>query len=150
MMESELFGHERGSFTGAYAQKPGLLEIAAGGTLFLDEIGEMPVRLQVKLLRVIDTKSFFRVGGVREIRVDAGFLFATNYDIRAEVERGTFRHDLYYRLSALTLTIPPCARGRRISSFLSGISRTARETSGARSSARKRCASLSGTHGRAM
>ncbi len=107
MMESELFGHEKGSFTGAHARKPGLLEIAAGGTVFFDEIGEMPLRLQVKLLRVIDTKSFFRVGGVREVRVETRFLFATNKDIRAEVDTGSFRHDLYYRLSALTLSVPP-------------------------------------------
>ncbi len=107
MLESELFGHEKGSFTGAYARKPGLLEIASRGTLFFDEIAEMSLRLQVKLLRVIDTKSFFRVGGTREINVDVKFLFATNKDIKAEAEDGRFRHDLYYRMSALTLTIPP-------------------------------------------
>jgi two-component system response regulator AtoC len=106
-MESELFGHEKGSFTGAYARKPGLLEIAGKGTLFLDEIGEMPLRLQVKLLRVIDTRSFFRVGGVKEVTVETKFLFATNKDLRAEVGEGRFRHDLYYRLSALTLYVPP-------------------------------------------
>ncbi len=112
MMETELFGHEKGSFTGAHARKPGLLEIADNGTLFFDEIGEMPLRLQVKLLRVIDSRSFFRVGGISEIRVDTKFLFATNKDLRAEVEEGNFRHDLYYRLSALTLNIPPLRERR--------------------------------------
>ncbi len=107
MLESELFGHEKGSFTGAYERKLGLLEIANNGTLFLDEIGELPQQLQVKLLRVIETKRFFRVGGVREIRVNVKFVFATNKDIKAEAEKGNFRPDLYYRISALTLHIPP-------------------------------------------
>jgi DNA-binding NtrC family response regulator len=110
-MESELFGHEKGSFTGAYARKPGLLEIASSGTLFFDEIGEMPLRLQVKLLRVIDSRSFFRVGGVKEVSVETKFLFATNKDLKTEVAEGSFRHDLYYRLSALALRVPPlCER----------------------------------------
>lgn len=107
MLESELFGHEKGAFTGAYERKLGLLEIANNGTLFLDEIGELPQQLQVKLLRVIETKSFFRVGGLREIRVNVKFVFATNKDIKTEAEKGNFRPDLYYRISALTLHIPP-------------------------------------------
>ena len=107
MLESELFGHEKGAFTGAYAKKMGLLEIANSGTLFLDEIGELSLQLQVKLLRVIETRSFFRVGGVREIRVDVKFVAASNKDLKAEVEKGNFRPDLYYRMSALTLHVPP-------------------------------------------
>jgi DNA-binding NtrC family response regulator len=107
MLESELFGHEKGAFTGAHARKPGLLEIADQGTLFLDEIGELPLPLQVKLLRVLETGRFFRVGGIKEIRVHVKFLSASNKDLKAEVERGAFRADLYYRISALALHIPP-------------------------------------------
>ncbi len=112
MLESELFGHEKGAFTGAYAQKLGLLEIANHGTLFLDEIAELTSQLQGKLLRVIETGSFFRVGGIREITVDVRFVSATNKDVKKEVEAGTFRSDLYYRISALTFHIPPL-RDRR-------------------------------------
>jgi DNA-binding NtrC family response regulator len=107
MLESELFGHEKGAFTGAYTKKMGLLEIANNGTLFFDEIGELSPQLQVKLLRVIETRSFFRVGGVREIRVDLKFVAASNTDLKAEVEKGAFRSDLYFRMSALTLHVPP-------------------------------------------
>jgi len=107
MLESELFGHEKGAFTGAYEKKLGLLEVANNGILFFDEIGELPSQLQVKLLRVIETKSFFRVGGVRDIRVDVRFIFATNKDIKIETEKGNFRQDLYYRMSALSIQIPP-------------------------------------------
>ena len=107
MLESELFGHEKGAFTGAHAQKLGLLEIANRGTLFLDEIAELTTQLQGKLLRAIETGTFFRVGGVREISVDVRFVSATNKDIKKEVETGTFRSDLYYRISALTFHIPP-------------------------------------------
>ena len=107
MLESELFGHEKGSFTGAYIKKLGLLEIANNGTLFLDEIGEMPLQLQTKLLRVIETGSFFRVGGTREVKVDVRFVSATNKDIKTEVGKGNFRSDLYYRISALNIHIPP-------------------------------------------
>ena len=106
MIESELFGHEKGAFTGAYSRKMGLVEIAHNGTLFLDEIGELPLQLQVKLLRIIETRAFFRVGGVKEICADVKFVAATNKDLRAEVEKGNFRPDLYYRLSALTLRVP--------------------------------------------
>jgi len=112
MLESELFGHEKGAFTGAHAQKLGLLEIANRGTLFLDEIAELTTQLQGKLLRVIETGTFFRVGGVREITVDVLFVSATNKDIKKEVEAGTFRSDLYYRISALTFHIPPLRERR--------------------------------------
>jgi two-component system response regulator AtoC len=107
VMESELFGHELGAFTGAHARKPGLLEIADKGTLFLDEIGEMPQQLQVKFLRVIETGKFFRVGGTREVSVDVKFVAATNKDLKRETEKGGFREDLYYRISALTIHVPP-------------------------------------------
>jgi transcriptional regulator with PAS, ATPase and Fis domain len=107
MLESELFGHEKGSFTGAYARKLGLMEIAHRGTLFLDEISEMNLSLQGKLLRVIETGTFFRVGGTKEIVVDVKILSATNKDIKSELEKGGFRSDLYYRISTLTLNIPP-------------------------------------------
>ncbi len=112
MIESELFGHEKGAFTGAHERKLGLLEIAGNGTLFLDEIGELPLSLQVKLLRVIETSRFFRVGGVKEVRVSVKFISASNKDIKAEVEKGAFRADLYYRISALTLHIPPLRERR--------------------------------------
>jgi DNA-binding NtrC family response regulator len=107
MLESELFGHEKGAFTGAYIKKLGLLEIANHGTVFLDEIGELSPVLQGKLLRVIETGNFFRVGGTKEVVVDVRFLSATNKDIKKEVEEGRFRQDLYYRISSLILLIPP-------------------------------------------
>jgi transcriptional regulator with PAS, ATPase and Fis domain len=107
MLESELFGHEKGAFTGAHIRKLGLLEIASHGTLFMDEIGEMNLQLQGKLLRVIETGSFFRVGGTKEIKVDVRFISATNKEIKKEIEEGNFRNDLYYRISTLTLHVPP-------------------------------------------
>jgi DNA-binding NtrC family response regulator len=107
MLESELFGFEKGAFTGAHAKKLGLLEIANQGTLFLDEICELSAPLQGKLLRVIETGSFFRIGGIKEVQVDVKFLSATNKDVKSVVETGHFRPDLYYRISALTLQIPP-------------------------------------------
>lgn len=107
MLETELFGHEKGAFTGATEKKLGLLEIADKGTLFLDEVGELPLQLQVKLLRVIETRRFFRVGGVKEVIVDVKFISASNKDLKSAVEEGAFRQDLYYRISALTLHIPP-------------------------------------------
>ena len=112
MLESELFGYEKGAFTGAYARKPGLLEIANNGALFLDEIGELPMQLQVKFLRVLETETFFRVGGTTEIKVNVKFVSATNKDLKAAVENRTFRADLYYRISALTLHIPPLRERR--------------------------------------
>ena len=107
MLESELFGHEKGAFTGAYVKKLGLLEIANHGTLFLDEISELSQKLQGKLLRVIETEKFFRVGGIREISVDVRFVSATNKDIKKDVATEDFRPDLYYRIAALNLYIPP-------------------------------------------
>ena len=107
LLESELFGHERGAFTHAVAAKPGLLETADGGTVFLDEIGELPLNLQVKLLRVIEEKRVLRVGAIKPRRLDVRFVAATNRDLESLVEHGLFRADLYYRLAAATLKIPP-------------------------------------------
>ncbi|MBI4682791.1 MAG: sigma-54-dependent Fis family transcriptional regulator [Nitrospirae bacterium] len=107
MLESELFGHEKGAFTGALAQKPGLLEVADKGILFFDEIGELPAPLQVKLLRALETQSFIRLGGVREISVDVKFISATNKDLQSKIEEEKFRRDLYYRISAFVLHVPP-------------------------------------------
>jgi DNA-binding NtrC family response regulator len=107
MFESELFGHEKGAFTGAQLQKPGLLEIASGGTLFIDEVGEMPLPVQVKLLRVLETGVFYRVGGVREIKVDFRLVSASNKDLVKESDKGTFRKDLYWRIGGVTLQVPP-------------------------------------------
>ena len=106
LLQSELFGHERGAFTGADRAKPGLFEVAHGGTLFLDEIGEVSLATQVKLLRVLDTSTFRHVGGTAEIRVDVRVVAATNRDLKAMVTQGVFREDLYYRLSTLTLQVP--------------------------------------------
>jgi DNA-binding NtrC family response regulator len=107
LLQSELFGHERGAFTGADRAKPGLFEVAHGGTIFLDEIGEVSPATQVKLLRVLDTSTFRRVGATSEIHVDVRVLAATNRDLEAMVRQGIFREDLYYRLSTITLTMPP-------------------------------------------
>jgi DNA-binding NtrC family response regulator len=107
ILESELFGHERGSFTGAASRKVGKFELADGGTLFLDEIGELPIEMQVKLLRVLEQREFMRVGGTETIRVDIRVIAATNADLEAAVEEGRFRSDLYYRLKVVTLRVPP-------------------------------------------
>jgi DNA-binding NtrC family response regulator len=107
LLESELFGHERGAFTGAVQAKPGLLETAARGTLFLDEVGELPLSTQAKLLRVLETREVARLGSVKPHRIDVRFIAATNRDLEKEVARGAFRADLYYRLNGITLTIPP-------------------------------------------
>ena len=112
MLESELFGHEKGAFTGAYSKKPGLLEIADRGILFLDEISELTLKLQGKLLRVIETGRFFRMGGTKENSVNVKFISATNKNIKGEVERANFRTDLYYRISTITLHIPPLRERR--------------------------------------
>jgi len=107
LLASELFGHEKGAFTGAIASKQGLIEIANRGTLFLDEIAEMPPNLQAKLLKVIEEKEFFRVGGTRPIKVDVRFIAATNQNINSLVADGRFREDLYYRLNVMDIYIPP-------------------------------------------
>jgi DNA-binding NtrC family response regulator len=112
MVESELFGYEKGAFTGAHARKPGLLELASSGTLFLDEIGDMPLPLQVKLLRVIETGTFFRLGGTRELKVDLRIISATNKDLAGAIEKGLFRNDLFYRIAGLSVTIPPLRERR--------------------------------------
>jgi formate hydrogenlyase transcriptional activator len=112
LLESELFGHEKGSFTGAVAQKIGRFEVAHQGTLFLDEIGEMPLELQPKLLRAIQDQEFERVGGNRTIRTDVRFVAATNRDLKAMVEEGKFRADLYYRLHVFPLHVPPLRERR--------------------------------------
>jgi two-component system, NtrC family, response regulator AtoC len=107
LMESELFGYEKGAFTGATSSKPGRFELADGGTLFLDEIGEIPVEMQVKLLRAIQESEFERVGGLKTIKVDVRLVTATNRDLEQETQRGNFREDLYYRLNVVPLQIPP-------------------------------------------
>ena len=112
LLANELFGHEKEAFTGARGRKPGLLESAPGGTVFLDEIGDMPLAMQVKLLRVIQEKSLLRVGGTEDIPVDLRLLAATNKDLKQEVARGVFRQDLYYRLNVITLEVPPLSERR--------------------------------------
>ncbi|MBI3981793.1 MAG: sigma-54-dependent Fis family transcriptional regulator [Gemmatimonadetes bacterium] len=107
LLESELFGHEKGSFTGAAERRLGRFELADEGTLFLDEVGEMPLATQVKLLRVLESRSFFRVGGVQPIHVDVRVIAATNRALREEVTLGRFRDDLYYRLNVLAIYLPP-------------------------------------------
>jgi len=107
LLESELFGYEKGAFTGAAASKPGKFEFADKGTLFLDEIGDVPPATQVKLLRVLQEREFERLGGTRTLKVDVRLVAATNRDLRAALEQGTFREDLYYRLNVVPIDIPP-------------------------------------------
>jgi len=107
LLESELFGHMKGSFTGAIYNKQGLFEIADGGSLLMDEIGEMPINLQAKLLRVIESGMFRRVGGTNDLKVDVRIISATNKNIKDEIEAGRFREDLYYRLNVIPVNIPP-------------------------------------------
>jgi two-component system, NtrC family, response regulator AtoC len=107
LLESELFGHERGAFTGAVVAKPGLLETAEGGTVFLDAVGELPQATQVKLLRVLETRQVLRVGALKPRPIDVRFVSATNRDLEAEVARGAFRQDLFFRLNGVSLVIPP-------------------------------------------
>jgi DNA-binding NtrC family response regulator len=107
LAEAELFGYEKGAFTGASAAKPGLIEAADGGTLFLDEVGELGLDLQAKLLKAIERKQIRRLGGLRERRIHARIIAATNRDLEAAVRAGQFRQDLYYRLKVLTIELPP-------------------------------------------
>ncbi len=107
LVESELFGHERGAFTDAQAAKPGLFEVADGGTLFLDEVGTLPFNLQAKLLRALETKEVRRVGGTKSRKVDLRIIAATNQNLKRDAQAGLFREDLYFRLSAITLSLPP-------------------------------------------
>ncbi len=112
LLESELFGHEKGSFTGAVSQKKGKFELADGGTIFLDEIGDISPKLQMDLLRVLQERSFYRVGGTEEITVDVRVIAATNRDLVKAVEAGSFRDDLYYRLNVINVEIPPLRERR--------------------------------------
>jgi two-component system NtrC family response regulator len=107
LLESELFGHEKGSFTGAHAQRKGRVETAEGGTLFLDEIGEMPIALQVKLLRFLQERKIERIGGRVSIGVDVRIIAATNQELERSIAEGRFREDLYYRLNVVNITMPP-------------------------------------------
>ena len=107
LLESELFGHERGAFTGALSRKMGLFEMAAGGSLFMDEIGELDPRLQGKLLRALETGTFFRVGGTQKVEVDVRIVAATNRDLEKAVGDGGFRGDLFYRINTIGITLPP-------------------------------------------
>jgi two-component system response regulator AtoC len=107
LIESELFGHEKGSFTGAITQTKGKFELAGQGTIFLDEIGDMPLQLQTKLLRVIQERTFERVGGSRTLKTDARIIAATHKDLEHHLEEGKFREDLYYRLKVVEINVPP-------------------------------------------
>ncbi|MCU0246288.1 MAG: sigma 54-interacting transcriptional regulator [Bryobacter sp.] len=112
LVESELFGYERGAFSGAWQQKPGLFEVAHQGSIFLDEVGELDARLQVKLLRVLDGAGFYRLGGVRKVEVDVRVIAATNLPLEKVVAEGRFRRDLYHRLEQVRLTVPPLRERR--------------------------------------
>ena len=115
LIESELFGHEKGAFSGADSMKQGFFELAHGGTLFLDEIGELDLKMQVKLLRVLDGTPYYRLGGTRKVTADVRIVAATNVDLQQAVEKGTFRRDLYHRLDQARLDVPPLrARGEDV------------------------------------
>ncbi|MCB1044942.1 MAG: sigma-54-dependent Fis family transcriptional regulator [Acidobacteria bacterium] len=129
ILESELFGHERGSFTGAITRKIGKFELANNGTIFLDEIGDMSLDLQVKLLRVLENREFMRVGGSEMIRINSRFVFATNKNLEAAIKDGSFREDLYYRINVVNLKIPPLRERREdladlVAHFVAEFSKT--------------------------
>lgn len=133
LIESELFGHEKGAFTGAVGRKQGRFELANGGTIFLDEIGELPLELQVKLLRVIQENEFERLGGSNTIKVDVRIIAATNRNLKLEVEQGTFREDLWYRLNVYPITMPPLRQRKEdipllIEHFVSSYARKSGKT----------------------
>ncbi|MBI2502207.1 MAG: sigma-54 factor interaction domain-containing protein [Candidatus Latescibacteria bacterium] len=115
LVESELFGHEKGAFTGAVARKLGKVELAEGGTLFLDEIGDLSLEAQAKLLQLLEEKTYSRVGGSQTLSVDARVIAATNRDLWGMVPGGTFRSDLYFRLHEFQVELPPCGNGGKIS-----------------------------------
>jgi transcriptional regulator with PAS, ATPase and Fis domain len=121
LLESELFGYERGAFTGANSSKPGKFELADKGTLFLDEIGDVPPAIQVKLLRVLQEREFERLGGTRTVKVDVRLIAATNRDLRAALEEGTFREDLYYRLNVVPIDIAPLRERKEDIPDLAGL-----------------------------
>ncbi len=112
LLESELFGYEKGAFSGADSSKPGLFELADNGTLFLDEIGDLDLRMQVKLLRILDKAPYYRLGGVKKVSVDVRLVTATNQDLKVAVQQGRFRSDLYHRLCQIRISVPPL-RDRR-------------------------------------
>ena len=115
LIESELFGHEKGAFTGAVSQKKGKFDLADGGTLFLDEIGDMSLRTQAKVLRIIQERCFERVGGTKQVTVDVRIIAATNKKLDEEISQGRFREDLYYRLNVVPFRVPACGSGVRTS-----------------------------------
>ncbi len=130
LMESEIFGHEKGSFTGAIRPKKGLIEVAEGGTLFLDEVGEISPKMQVDLLRVLQDRSFRRVGGVEAIKADFRLISATHRDLAQQVAQGSFRQDFFYRINVITLRVPPLRERKEDISLLATffLKRFARET----------------------
>ena len=131
LLESELFGYEKGAFTGAVSAKPGKFELGDKGTIFLDEIGDVPGTIQVKLLRVLQDREFERLGGTKTYKVDVRVVAATNQDLRAALEEGTFREDLYYRLNVVPINIPPLRERREDIPYLVDyfVERFARESS---------------------
>jgi two-component system response regulator HydG len=130
LMESEIFGHEKGSFTGAIRPKKGLIEVAEGGSLFLDEVGEITPKMQVDLLRLLQDKQFYRVGGVEPIQADFRLISATHRDLPQEIAQGSFRQDFYYRINVITLRVPPLRERREDIPLLAArfVHRFARET----------------------